>query len=311
MGCSPAAPSFHHVSVLLPQVLEGLRPQAGGRYLDGTLGGAGHAEAVLRASGPDGLLVGIDRDPDALAAARTRLAPFGDRARLLRGTFARMAELAGELGPFDGILLDVGVSSPQLDRAERGFSLKADGPVDMRMDPSQGESAAELIERLDESELTRTIGQLGEEPRARRIARALKAGAPWTSTLALADAVAQASGYRNSRVHPATRTFQALRICVNDELGQLERALDAALSLLAPGGRLAVISFHSLEDRRVKRHFREHAGLTGPKDAYGNPLRPPSLRVITRKPLRGDTLDPENPRARSALLRIAERLPPA
>ena len=304
-----AVPDFHHVSVLLPQVVEGLAPRPGGRYLDGTLGGGGHAAAVLAASAPDGLLVGIDRDPAALAAAGARLAPFGDRAQLRRGTFDSMATLAADLAPYDGILLDIGVSSPQLDHAERGFSFSADGPVDMRMDPELPESAADLIARLDEDRLTTLIGQLGEEPRARRIARALKAGVPWTSTVALAETVAAASGYRNSRTHPATRTFQALRIAVNDELGQLERALDAAVGLLRPGGRLAIISFHSLEDGRVKRHFRRLAGQTGPRDAYGNPLTSPALRILTRKPLRGDTLDADNPRARSALLRVAERLP--
>ncbi len=301
--------SFHHASVLLPQVLDALRPAAGGRYLDGTLGGGGHSLALLEASGPDGIVVGIDRDPIALKAAAERLQAFGDRARLLRGTFADMAQLAADDAPFDGILLDIGVSSPQLDDPSRGFSLQADGPVDMRMDPDLPETASELIDRLDLRELTKLIREAGEEPRAHQIARAILAEAPWGSTLALANCIAKSSGYHQSRTHPATRTFQALRIAVNDELGQLERALDAAIGLLAPGGRLAIISFHSLEDRIVKNHFRKLAGVNMPKDAYGHPLVPPVLHIVTRKPLRGDLLDPDNPRARSALLRVAERIP--
>ena len=300
---------FQHTSVLLGATIDALQPKAGGRYLDGTLGGAGHAKALLEASAPDGTLVGIDRDPAARAAATDRLTPFGDRATIVAGTYAEMAELAGSMGPFDGILLDIGVSSPQLDNAERGFSFQADGPLDMRMDPTSGESAAELLDRMTQSDLTHLLATVGEEPRARRIARAIIAGRPWTRTVALADAVAAASGYRNSRTHPATRTFQAIRVAVNGELEQLRRGLDAAVDLLAPGGRLAVISFHSLEDRIVKRHFRTLAGIGTPRDPYGHPLTPPRLQLVTRKPIRGATADSGNPRARSASLRVAARLP--
>ena len=299
---------FSHRSVLLPEVLDGLQPRPGGRYLDGTLGGAGHAHGILERSAPDGLLVGIDRDPAALAAATARLASFTDRAILRHGAFADMADLAGSYGPFNGILLDLGVSSPQLDQPDRGFSFRADGPLDMRMDPTRGPTAAELLDELDEHELIRILRVYGEEPRARRIAQAVLAGRPWPGTLALAEEVARSSGYRNSRTHPATRTFQALRIAVNRELEQLELGLAAALLLLAPGGRMAVISFHSLEDRLVKHTFRDWAGKNTPRDPYGHPIRPPDGRIAGRAKA-GKEHDAENPRARSARLRVFERTP--
>lgn len=301
-------PAFEHVPVLEDAVVTALVRGPGGRFLDGTLGGAGHACAILRAAGATATLVGIDRDPTARAVAAERLAHVGDRATVLAGTYADMGTLAAAHGPFDGILLDIGVSSHQLDTAERGFSLRRDGPLDMRMDPTSGESAAELLERLDLDALTQILREYGEEPRARRIARAILDGRPWSSTLALATGVAQASGYRNSRVHPATRTFQALRIVVNDELGQLQRGIDAAVDLLAPGGRLAVISFHSLEDRIVKQRFRTLAAVGTPRDAYGHPRTPARLRLVTRKPIRGADADAANPRSRSASLRVAALL---
>ena len=304
-----ATPAFHHQSVLLDATVELLDLRPGGRWLDGTLGGGGHAERVLQGTQPDGRLVGIDRDPHALAAATARLAPFGDRFQPVRGTFGDLAALAGHLGPFDGIVLDLGVSSPQLDHADRGFAIQLDGPVDMRMDPDQGPTAADLLDRLDEDGLTRLLHELGEEPRARRIARAVLAGRPWSGTVALAECVARASGYHGSRVHPATRTFQALRMAVNDELGQLERALQDAPALLAPGGRLAVISFHSLEDRLVKHRFRELCGVGAPRDAYGAPLSAPTFQAVTRKGVSGQDADPTNSRARSARLRVIQRLP--
>jgi 16S rRNA (cytosine1402-N4)-methyltransferase len=304
--------SFQHETVLRGAVIEHLAFRAGGArvggvFLDGTLGGGGHAEGLLEATPGSSSVVGIDRDPAALAAARTRLAPFGARFRAVHGTYADMSSVVADLPPLAGIVLDLGVSSPQLDHADRGFSFQKDGPVDMRMDSSQGPTAAELIEATPEDELTTIIGRLGEEPRARRIARAVKAGAPWTSTVALADTVARASGYRNSRTHPATRTFQALRMAVNDELGQLERGLAAALPLLAPGGRLAIISFHSLEDRAVKQRFRTWAGVGTPRDAYGHPITPPLGRDVVRKGIAGSKVEPENPRARSARLRVFEK----
>ncbi len=300
---------FEHRSVLLDATLQALQPRPGGSYLDGTLGGGGHTQALLEASGPDGVVVGIDRDPHALAAASQRLAHFGDRFRPLHGRFGDMAQLAEPWTPLDGLLLDLGVSSPQLDHPERGFSFQHDGPVDMRMDPEHGESAAELLDRIDARELADILYRYGEEPRSRRIAAAIVEGRPWTSTAALAECVERASGYRGSRTHPATRTFQAIRIAVNDELGELQRALDAAPQLVRPGGRVAVISFHSLEDRLVKRHFHKAAGKRTARDEFGNPVEPPQGRLVHSRGIAGREADPENPRARSARLRVLEILP--
>lgn len=305
---------YEHRTVLLRATVELLAVGPGGRWLDGTLGGGGHAEAILDASSPDGTLLGIDRDPAALAAARSRLARFGQRFVALHGRFGDLDRLAGPRspqwrGPYDGVLLDLGVSSPQLDHADRGFSFSQPGPVDMRMDPSRGQSAADLLDSLDEDGLVDILRRYGEEPRARRIAQAVLAGRPWPDTVALAETVAAASGYRNSRTHPATRTFQALRVAVNDELGELERGLDAATALLAPGGRLAVISFHSLEDRLVKHHFRALAGIGAPTDAYGQPLQAPAFALVHKRGLSGREHDPDNPRSRSARLRVLQRLP--
>ena len=305
----PAAPE-PHVPVLLRPVLEWLG-RAGSRWLlDGTLGAGGHAAALLEAA-PNARLLGLDRDAEALALARERLGALAARATLVHAAFDRAPEVAEEVaaGPFDGVLLDVGVSSMQVDRPERGFSFRHDGPLDMRMDPSQGESAADLVASLAEGELADLIYQLGEERHSRRIARAIverRARSPVRTTGDLADLVRQAvprprpprGGPRWRRrppIDPATRTFQALRIAVNDELGQLERALPALRDLLAPGGRLAVISFHSLEDRRVKHTFRawKQAGLGA---------------VRTKKPVVADEEESaRNPRARSAKLRVFER----
>jgi len=300
---------FNHRPVLLEATLDALQLQPGGRYLDGTLGGGGHSEAILNATGPDSTLIGIDRDPTALAAATERLKPFGERFVPLRGAFGDMANIAAEWAPFNGILLDLGVSSPQLDRPERGFSFRADGPVDMRMDTDQEFDATRLLENIKHHELVRILRRFGEEPRAKQIARAILEGRPWTSTRALANCVAESAGYRNSRTHPATRTFQALRMAVNDELGQLERGLDAAIDLLAPNGRLAIISFHSLEDRAVKRRFREAAGENNPKDPYGNPMVPTAFFLPHRRGIAGKDADPDHPRSRSARLRTLEHSP--
>jgi 16S rRNA (cytosine1402-N4)-methyltransferase len=294
-----------HSPVLLAQVLEALDLRPGARVLDGTVGYGGHADAILERTAPDGVLVGIDRDGRALEAARVRLARFGERAKLARGRFGELFALERE--PFDGILLDLGVSSPQLDTADRGFSFQHDGPVDMRMDPDQPLDARSYLDRVELDELTRVLGQLGEEPRARRIAKAILEGRPWTSTAALADCVARASGYPRGRTHPATRTFQALRMVVNDELGELRKALDAGPELLAEGGRMAVISFQSLEDRMVKDTFRRLAGEGAEKDAYGHPVATPRFALVGRKSIAGKDADAGNPRARSARLRILER----
>src|SRR5689334_19111996 len=256
---------FHHTPVLLNEVIAGLALHSGGRYIDGTLGGGGHAAAVLEASAPDGRLLGIDADPAALAAAGARLAAFGERAVLAHGNFRDIGRLAREQGfaQIDGLLLDLGVSSHQLDTPERGFSFTADAPLDMRLDPTGGPTAADLVNDTPEGELADLIFRYGEERGSRRIARFIaeaRRKRPIATTGELADLVARALGGRpfgkaqgrHGKIHPATRTFQALRIAVNHELESLELALPQAVELLAPGGRIAVISFHSLEDRIVK-----------------------------------------------------------
>jgi 16S rRNA (cytosine1402-N4)-methyltransferase len=287
-------------------VLDALDPQPAGRYIDGTVGGGGHAEGILERSEPSGQLLGLDRDPVALPPARQRLARFGARVHLRHGTFAELRAHAASLGwqAVDGILLDLGLSSMQLADPERGFSFRADGPLDMRFDPSQGAPASELVNRLSEMELAELIARHGEDPQARRIARAIVAVRPLTSTTQLAAVVARAVRSRGYRTHPATRTFQALRIAVNDEMAALEQALPQAERLLRPGGRLAVIAFHSLEDRLVKRFFREAS-----RGMDGGAVR---LRLITRKPIRPEPEElSRNPRARSARLRVAEAIGPA
>ncbi|MCB9761943.1 MAG: 16S rRNA (cytosine(1402)-N(4))-methyltransferase RsmH [Alphaproteobacteria bacterium] len=296
---------FAHRSVLLGEAVGLLAPRDGGVYVDCTLGGGGHAEALLEASAPTGRVVGLDRDPAALAAATQRLARFGDRFTPIRSSFAEIRRILDEMGldAVDGILADLGVSSPQLDQAERGFSFRQDGPLDMRMDPALPRTAADLVNTLEGDALADLIWRYGEERKSRRIARAIVAARPHVSTLGLAQVVADADGGRPQRIHPATRTFQALRIVVNDELGQLDALLDAALGCLRVGGRLAVISFHSLEDRAVKQRFRALAGVGQPTDAFGHPLTPPRARLLTRKAV---TSEDDNPRARSARLRAIE-----
>ncbi len=304
---------FQHVSVLPTEVLEALAPRPGGVYLDGTLGGGGHAAAVLTAAQPGGRLLGIDADPAALAAAQARLTGAGLPAAsfmLHHGRFGDMAAIAQVYGlqEVDGILLDLGVSSYQLDTPARGFSFAADGPLDMRLDPTRGPTAADLVNGLDEVSLADLIYRYGEERGSRRIARLVverRGQTPFTGTADLAALVARAVGRGGrDRIHPATRTFQALRIAVNGELAQLEAALPQAVALLRPGGRLAVISFHSLEDRIVKLFFRAESGYGGSMNE-----QTPRLSILTRKPLEaGDEELARNPRARSAKLRVAERL---
>ena len=302
------------------EVIAYLAPRNGGLYLDGTLGGAGHARLVLEASTPDGRLVGLDRDPAAITRAQDVLAPFADRIDLRHCNFAQMEQVARELGidGFDGILLDLGVSSYQLDEAERGFSFRADAPLDMRMDDSAGMTAANVLAEEDEKGLARIFREFGEERYARRIARRIVAQReqePLVSTGQLAELVRDAvpGGRIPARIHPATRVFQALRIYVNDELRSVEQGLEQAVTLLRPGGRLVVISFHSLEDRRVKHFFRELAtGCTCPPRipmcVCGNQ---PSVRLLTRRGVRADESEIAlNSRSRSAILRAVEKLPP-
>jgi len=302
-----------HQPVLYQEVLEGLRPRPGGRYVDATVGGGGHALGLLEASNPDGRLLAMDTDPAALEIARARLAPYGERVILVHANFARLEEIADRHGfrPVDGILLDLGLSSLQLADAGRGFSFQHDGPLDMRFDQSQGETAAQLVNRLSEAQLANLLWRYGEEPAARRIARAIVAARPLRTTSQLAMVVSKAVPGRRHH-HKATRTFQALRIAVNRELEHLEAALPQAVKLLAPGGRLAVITFHSLEDRIVKELFRRES-----RDCLCPPAilecvcgHKATLRLITPRPIRPSQEEIQsNPRSRSAHLRIAERKP--
>jgi 16S rRNA (cytosine1402-N4)-methyltransferase len=299
-----------HEPVLYKEIIHALRPQDGGFYADCTVGAGGHAAGILAGSAPRGRLLGLDVDPAALEIARRRLAPFGDRAALRLGSYTGLAaELAGlGWGPVDGIVLDLGVSSMQLDRAERGFSFNRDAPLDMRFDPHQPATAADLVNELPERELADLICRYGEERRSRQIARAIVNARPIRTTLELAAVIARTTG--GGKIHPATRNFQALRIATNRELENLETVLPQAVSALKPGGRLAVIAFHSLEDRIVKAFFRLES-----RDCICPPGQPvctcghsASIVEITRKPLRpGDEEVKANPRARSARLRVAER----
>ncbi len=306
-----------HVPVLLAETVARLVTAPGGWYVDATAGAGGHAAAVLAAAGLDARLLALDRDGDALELARAALAPFGDRAILERANFADLADVAARHGVRDvrGILLDLGVSSMQLDRPERGFSFQHDHPLDMRMDDRQELTAARLLQTLPEAELADVLRRYGEERMARRIARAVAAarerGEPLATTKQLADLVSQAKGGRRGHAHPATQTFQALRIAVNGELAALEKALPAALDLLAPGGRLAVISFHSLEDRMVKQFMVAHEGRVEALAKGGTRWvgQLPRARRVDRKALAaGAEETTRNPRARSAKLRVLERM---
>jgi 16S rRNA (cytosine1402-N4)-methyltransferase len=312
IGPEGAARVSVHVPVMVGQVVRGLRPRPGARLVDATVGLGGHAAALLEAA-PDTRLLGIDRDPAALQAAAERLRPFGDRLRLRRGSFDEIGSLLADerWDGADGMLLDLGVSSLQLDTASRGFSFRQAGPLDMRMDPGAALTAEAVVNTWDEQELAAALSELGEEPRARAVARAIVRARPLASTLVLADVVAQVLGRGRQGLHPATRTFQAIRILVNDELGALERFLADGWTLLRPGGRLAILAYHSLEDRRVKEAFRRLAATC---------LCPPGLprcicgwharvRQVTTRPLRPEAEEvAANPRARSARLRIVERL---
>jgi 16S rRNA (cytosine1402-N4)-methyltransferase len=295
-----------HEPVLLAEVLSWLQPRPGGLFCDATVGMGGHARAILERTAPDGRLVGIDRDRDAVAEAKVALQSFGERVTLVHAPFARARAVLEELGvvPVDGFLVDLGVSSPQLDRPERGFSFRSAGPLDMRMDQSAGETLGDFLRRVDEAELEHVIREYGEERFARRIARSIveaREGAGLGTTAELAAVVARAMPRHERHKNPATRTFQALRIALNDELGQLGAFLDGVTDCLKPGGRLCVIAFHSLEDRIVKRRLRALAGRDG-----GGPAR---LRLLTKHVVVADDAERErNPRARSAKLRAAERI---
>jgi len=310
---------FKHVSVMAEEVMQYLQPHSGGVYLDGTLGGAGHARLILEASSPDGVLIGMDRDAEALAAAQRELASFGERVVLRQGNFSDMCMQLDqlEIAAVDGILLDLGVSSHQIDSPERGFSFREDGPLDMRMNPKEGVSAATVVAETEADELKRIFRDYGEERWAGKIARAIvtdREKTPFVTTLQLADLVSRVvpAGRGPQRIHPATRVFQALRIHVNGELDSLRTALDTAWLRLKTGGRLVVISFHSLEDRMVKQAFRALATgcVCPPRLAVCACGEQPSVRVLTRKAVRATESETENnPRARSAVLRAMEKLP--
>ncbi|MFO1081193.1 MAG: 16S rRNA (cytosine(1402)-N(4))-methyltransferase RsmH [Reyranellaceae bacterium] len=303
-----------HVPVLKHEVVEALQPRAGGRYVDGTFGAGGYSQEMLDRAPCE--VIALDRDPDAIAAGRGLEARYAPRLRLIEGRFGDMAEILAAEGvaAVDGVALDLGVSSMQLDRPERGFSFRASGPLDMRMDRS-GRSAADLVNDADEAELADVLWRYGEERKSRRIARAI-VGARQVkrieTTGELAEIVRRAVGPQGrDESDPATRTFQALRIAVNDELGELERGLAAAEQVLAPGGRLAVVSFHSLEDRAVKSFVRERSGRVPAPSRHVPPstARPATLHDLTRKPIVPSADEvAANPRARSARLRVAEKL---
>lgn len=299
----------------MAEVLESLQVKPGSLCLDGTVGGAGHAVEILKASAPNGRLVGLDRDGNALRAAQDRLSAFPGRFELHHGNFAEMERWVAP-DSCDSVLLDLGVSSPQLDVAERGFSFQEDGPLDMRMDQTQGSTAADLLAQLDADELARIFWEYGGERDSRRMARAIthdREAQPFTRTRQLAELIERISPRAGRKAHPATKVFQALRIAVNDELGSLARGLEAAVRILRPGGRLVVITFHSEEDRMVKefgrrlsRDYEPAAGVDVPE--LRRPRRP-RLALVRRKAiLPGDAEVRENPRSRSAQCRVFEKL---
>ncbi len=282
-----------HVPVLVDAVIEFLRPEPDAGFIDATLGAGGHAEALLQRTGPSGRLLGIDQDADALDLARARLEAFGPRIVIRRSNFGDIGPVARDegFGAVQGILADLGVSSMMLDQPDRGFSFQSDGPLDMRMDRRQATTAADLVNQMDERELANLIYEYGEERRSRPIARSIVRRRPHTTTRRLVAAIEGVTGpKRPGRIHPATRTFMALRIAVNDELGRLREFLQAAPDLLRPGGRLAVITFHSIEDRIVKQTMREIGGVL-------------TKKVVTASESEKLT----NPRARSAKLRVLEK----
>ncbi|HEY7532879.1 MAG TPA: 16S rRNA (cytosine(1402)-N(4))-methyltransferase RsmH [Nitrospiraceae bacterium] len=294
-----------HLPVMSAEVLSWLRPHSGGVYLDCTVGYCGHGQEILRASQPDGILVGIDRDLEAIDLARRTLRSFGNRAILVQAHFMELRQILAERGisRVDGVLFDLGVSSPQLDDASRGFSFRLEGPLDMRMDQSSGRTAADIVNGLDEASLADMIYRFGEERYSRRIARAIVAARgrqALTSTRELADVIESSvpGPYRRGRIHCATRTFQALRIAVNQELDQLEPSFRDAAGALAPGARLCVISFHSLEDRIVKQTFKSLASQSGGE-----------LEILTKRPqIPSQDERDRNPRSRSAKLRTMQRI---
>ncbi|WP_262264626.1 16S rRNA (cytosine(1402)-N(4))-methyltransferase RsmH [Pantoea dispersa] len=307
--------NFKHTTVLLDEAVNGLNIREDGIYIDGTFGRGGHSRLILSQLGAHGQLLAIDRDPQAIAAAAEIKDP---RFSIVHGPFSALAEYVEErglTGKIDGVLLDLGVSSPQLDDAERGFSFMRDGPLDMRMDPTRGQSAAEWLQSAEEADIAFVLKTYGEERFAKRIARAIverNREQPMTRTKELADLIAAATPVKDKFKHPATRSFQAIRIWINSELEEIDIALKGALTVLAPGGRLSIISFHSLEDRLVKRFMRDQS--RGPQVPAGIPMTESQLKALGGRELKtlgklipGDAEVKDNPRARSSVLRIAER----
>ena len=305
-------PSLSHTPVMVAEAIGALAVRRGGRYVDCTVGSGGHAQAILEAATPGGLLLGIDADPNAIEAAGQRLAPFGEAVRLVQGNFRELAQICRDhnFSPLDGVLFDLGVSSLQLDDVARGFSFQAEAPLDMRF--GEGTlTAADIVNGYQEAKLADILWRYGEERRSRRIARAIVRARPIRTTTELASIVARAARSGGSRIHPATRTFQALRIAVNDELAALAQALEQARDLLAPGGHLVAISFHSLEDRIVKQFMQRES-----RDCLCPPETPrclcghrATLRPLSKGAQRPSTAEvAANPRSRSARLRAAERL---
>jgi len=302
-----------HIPVLYKEIIHALQPQRGGRYVDGTLGAGGHARGILEACTPDGQLLGLDVDPQALALSRETLAPYEERAHLVQASYITITKQLAALGwdAVDGILLDLGASSMQFDNAERGFSFMQDGPLDMRFGPQAFQSAEDIVNTYDQKDLADLIFRYGEDRDSRKIARAIVISRPLHTTRDLVAAIEKASPRRGDRVHPATQTFQALRIAVNEELSSVENVLPQAVSSLRVGGRCAVISFHSLEDRIVKEFFREQS-----KDIFNPPYerlyeeeRKAVVKQITKKPIMAsDEEIKNNPRARSAKLRVIEKI---
>ena len=312
MDAVPSAPQPHR-PVLYQETIEYLAPSSSGRYLDCTAGAGGHSFGILESSSPDGQLIAIDLDPIAIQLTTETLSPFGERATVVHDSYLNSARILQRKGwdKVDGIVLDLGVSSMQLDQVERGFSFRAEAPLDMRFDPTRGQTAAELVNNLDEKELADLIWRYGEERFSRRIARKIVQKRPVLTTTQLAEAVRSAFGGAHSRIDPATRTFQAIRIAVNDELRTIEEAIPSLIELLNSKGRLAVISFHSLEDRIVKQAFRRES-----TDCICPPEQPictcghiASIKVLTPRPISPSEKEvEENPRARSAKLRVAEKI---
>ena len=302
-----------HIPVMLEACMRLMDPQPGGKYADGTLGAGGHSEAILKASSPDGQLISFDLDPAAIAIARERLEPYGDRVRIIQDSYVNLGRYAEE-NSLDGFIVDLGVSSMQLDRQDRGFSFLQDGPLDMRFSPEQPLTAADLVNQLPEEELARILWLYGEERKSRQIAAMICAERERNkivTTAQLRDVILSAAGNSREKIHPATRSFQAIRIAVNGELDAVEAVLPAAVKALKPGGRLLVISFHSLEDRIVKNYFK-----TESKDCLCPPEQPVCtcghkavLRELTRHTVTADDEEIKlNPRARSAKLRAAVKI---